>query len=64
MICDKYEALTPKEKSEMVGSVVHAFQSDSALFDMALEIIRLGELKGLFDRVKIMPENDIEESLS
>jgi hypothetical protein len=59
MICEEFEKLTPKEKTEFIGQVVHSIQSDSALYCMGQEIIRLGQIKGLFEGVTILP-NDIE----
>jgi hypothetical protein len=57
MICDEFEKLTPKEKTEFIGQVVHSIQSDSGLYSMGQEIIRLGKIKGLFEGVTILPED-------
>jgi hypothetical protein len=57
MICEEFDKLTPKEKTEYIGQVVHSIQSDPALFEMGKEIIRIGTIKGLFDRVTILPDN-------
>lgn len=58
MICQPFEELTPKEKTEYIGQVVHAIQSDPSLFAMGQEIIRLGQLRGLFEGVTILPEDN------
>lgn len=58
MICPKYDALTPKERADFIGAVVHACQSCDKLYSMGQEIIRLGELAGLFDGVVINPTEE------
>lgn len=60
MICDEFEKLTPKEKTEFIGQVVHSIQSDSSLYCMGQEIIRLGKIKGLFEGVTILPTESEE----
>lgn len=63
MICDKYNALSHREKTEMVGLIVHAIQSDEHLFTIGEEIIRMAKMKGLFDDVKILPDqNEIHDT--
>lgn len=51
MPCDKYLALSHYEKVQFMGKLTHASQSDDTLFDIALEIIKLGEQRGLFEKV-------------
>lgn len=63
MVCQSFEELTPKEKTEFIGEVVHAAISDEALYSMAQEIIRIGKIKGLFDRVKICPPQGYPEDV-
>jgi hypothetical protein len=58
MICDKYEALSPKGKVILIGELLHAVQSDSHLFDIANEIIKQGKLRGVFEGVTILPASD------
>lgn len=62
-LCDKYFNLTPIERVSLVGELVHAIQSDSEIFDMAENIIKLAMLKGVYTDVKILPEqqNDNHE---
>lgn len=63
MICQKFDELTPKEKTEYIGAVVHAVQSSDNLYSMGQEIIRLGNLAGLFDGVKILPTQQEPEDI-
>jgi hypothetical protein len=58
MICSNYELLTHSEKVQFMGKLCHASQSDDSLFEIAQEIIRLGEVRGLFDNVKILPDHE------
>lgn len=62
MVCEQFDNLTPKEKTEYIGQVVHAIQSDKNLYEMGKEIIRLGNIKGLFEGVIIFPEGSEERS--
>lgn len=55
MICKEYESLSHIEKVSLIGAIVHAVQSDSSIFQMAMEMKRLATLKGLFDGVVINP---------
>jgi hypothetical protein len=55
MNCEKYLKLTPLERSMKIGMVIHCLQNDNALFDTCEEIIKLGNLKGLFDNVTFHP---------
>lgn len=58
MICEKYEELHPLERAKIIWEVVHCLQNDNALFDMCVELVRLGQVKGLFDNVKILPNHE------
>lgn len=51
MICQKFEALSHYEKVQFLGKLTHASQSDDVLFEIANEIIRQGEIRGLFEKV-------------
>lgn len=63
--CGEYLLLTPKERTEYIGKVLHAVMSDSTLFEAGKMIIRKAERKGLFEGVVIAPatigENNITE---
>lgn len=54
MICQKFEALSHYEKVQFLGKLTHASQSDDVLFEIANEIIRQGEQRGLFDKVSFI----------
>jgi len=60
-ICSKYEELSPFERVEFIGKLVHAVMSDNFMFQVGQDIIKTGENKGLFNGVKILPENGKEE---
>jgi hypothetical protein len=55
MNCNEFLELSPLEKSNLIGSVVHCLQSDAELFKMAIELAQRGKEKGLFEKVKINP---------
>lgn len=57
-----YINLTPKEKSEFVGQLVHSCQSDENLFSMGEEIIKLAQRRGLFENVVFNPEQKTNEA--
>lgn len=58
MNCQKYIALSPKEKIEMIGKLIHAVQSDNDFFNRAQALIRLADNKGLFEGVTINPQSE------
>jgi hypothetical protein len=58
MLCNKFTELTPKERVIFIGELTHACMNDDFMFDIGKQIINIAENKGLFDNVKIMPEND------
>ena len=64
MICEKYDRLTPIERVSYVGELIHAVMSDNELFDAGNSLINLAILKGLFEGVKILPNDttDIPEA--
>lgn len=64
MNCDKFLELEETAKAFYIGSLIHACQSDNALFEAGQELIKLGERKGLFERTTIMPHLpvDVKES--
>ena len=55
MTCDKYNELTPIAKVHFIGELVHAAQSDDAIFTCCKDLIELAIRKGLFDGVVINP---------
>jgi len=55
MNCHEFTNLLPKEKTEYIGSLIHACQSDSKLYEMGLRIIKQATKKGLFEGVSIHP---------
>ena len=57
-LCKKYEELTPFERVEFIGKLVHAVQSDDNLFFAAKCLIDTGQDLGVFEGVTIMPENN------
>ena len=57
MICKSFKALTPLEKSIMIGKIVHAVQSSEHCFNLSKEIIESAERRGYFKGVTIMPES-------
>jgi hypothetical protein len=52
MICEKYAALSIKEKIEYVGKLLHGVQSLNAMFDEGAKIINVAESIGLYEDVK------------
>ena len=59
--CDKYQNMTPKERTEYVGSLIHSVISDDEIFEAGIRLIKKATKKGLFEGVKINP---IEENKS
>jgi hypothetical protein len=61
MVCSSFDQLTPKEKTEYIGALVHSVQSSNELFKIGKEIIEDGERQGLFEGVKILhvPRKDV-----
>jgi translation initiation factor IF-1 len=57
MNCKEYLELTPKERIEMIGSVVHLLQNDTASFYSVSVIINSGKKRSLFNNIKIMPDD-------
>lgn len=58
MICKEFDELTPKEKTEYIGKLVHCVQQNSFLFQHGKRIIQKGEADGLFDKVIINPSDN------
>ncbi len=56
--CDNYQQLTPKERTEYIGSLIHACISDERLFRTGEKLIKEAQKKGLFDGVVINPTTE------
>jgi hypothetical protein len=57
MICKNYSELSPFEKIMFIGELTHACMFDDELFRIGNKLIETAKAKGVFDSVKIMPEN-------
>lgn len=66
MNCHEYSELTPPEKIEFVGKLVHACLNDSKLYQMGQRIITTAEKKGLYQGVTINPilDPEIEKNIN
>ena len=64
--CGEYLLLTPKERTEYIGMLIHACQSDAKYFEMGQRIIKAATRKGIFEGVTINPieQNNINEPLN
>ncbi len=60
MNCANYLMLSPQEKIEMVGKIVHAVQSSNEIFNQASLLINKAERLGLFTGVIINPITEIK----
>lgn len=56
MLCKRYLALTHRERTELIGQIVHCLQMDDECFNEAMKLRNLGETKGLYLGVLILPE--------
>lgn len=61
MLCKEFEALTPKERTEFIGEIVHACMNDSQLFAKGDAIRKAGRMRGLFEGVIINPAPPIDK---
>lgn len=61
MNCPEFQELTPRERTEYIGKLLHAAMSDSKLFERGHLIIDAAEKKGLFTNVKINPPTNSPE---
>jgi len=59
MICSKYQELSHREKVEFIGKLVHAVQSNDAIFESAKALVYWVEQFGVFNNVTILPNNQI-----
>jgi len=55
--CTEFQNLTPRERADYLGELIHSCQSDSVLYELGKKIIRQAKKKGLFEGVVIQPEN-------
>lgn len=55
MLCEQYEKLTPMERSEYIGKLVHAAMNNDLLFSAGEKIIKQGTKMGLFEKIKFNP---------
>jgi hypothetical protein len=58
MLCEEYTKLTPKEKRDFIGELVHCVQEDSELYRLGKAIIAIAYQRGLFNGVIINPTNE------
>lgn len=63
MICQKYQELNPIERVRLIGKIVHALQSNNIIFSCVVEMVEVAEKHGIFDNVKILPENEKKEEV-
>jgi len=59
MNCAEYQNLTPLEKSQYIGELVHACISDTKYFKMGEKLIKQAQDKGLFEGVVINPPSEV-----
>lgn len=63
MICKEYSSLTPIQKVEFTGKLLHAVMTSPVLFKEAKLLIKAAEKAGLFDGVTINPAPIEEKTL-
>lgn len=61
--CIQYQSLSPKEKIEFIGKLVHLVQNDETAFSRARGMILKGDVQGSFDDVVINPSTYEENNL-
>jgi hypothetical protein len=64
MLCKSFEELSHQQKVQFIGKLCHAAQSDEKLFHKSLDIIFEADYRGIFNNVKILPDNGKEENNS
>jgi hypothetical protein len=57
MLCESFEKLTPKERSTYIGELAHAVMNDEDCWLLGNAIIEGAKAKGIFDTVKILPQD-------
>jgi hypothetical protein len=53
--CKQYQSMTPHEKIEFIGKLVHLVTNDETSFSRAKGMILRGDVQGLFEDVIINP---------
>lgn len=53
--CKQYQSMTPHEKIEFIGKLVHLVTNDETSFSRAKGMVLRGDVQGLFDDVVINP---------
>lgn len=61
MNCTTYQNLTPKEKTEFIGKLVHATQSSEYCYQLGQQLIKVGENQNVFEGVTINPAPPIPD---
>lgn len=54
-LCTQYMELTPKERTEYIGKLLHSVQSSNELFMAGKRLIDKGERLGLYEGITINP---------
>lgn len=62
MNCELYQKLSPKEKCDMIGKVVHLLQNDTSSFLNCVYMVSQAEAHGKFDEVVINPPTPTTEN--
>lgn len=57
MICKNYETLSPKERTEFIGQLLHAVQNDNRAFNTCKMLVSVSEKLGVFTGIKINPDD-------
>lgn len=60
MLCKNFLELSPRDKILFIGELTHACMNDNDMYEKGKEIIKKATDSGIFDNVKIMPEDDTE----
>ena len=58
MNCEAYRLLSPKERIDFIGSLVHAVQNNNEVFKSAKELVDYAVRKRMFDDVIINPTTE------
>lgn len=60
MICPEYFDMSIVERYNFIGKAIHLIQSDPQSHKSMSSMIRAAEQNGLFDEVKILPQDKID----
>jgi len=58
MLCKKFSDLNSLERVLFIGELTHACMNDDKLKEMGDLIIKIAKDKGIFENVKILPEDE------